>query len=552
MKLGSEHDRYRFPVTCWARGLGVFAVPRWRRPAGLPEISHRPSGGLIVGELNELRQNGVQLIAIAGWLCSLAILIVSPSVAGQQGLMTLALSCAVNIVPTRRALEKRYDLGARAAVAIMMAIQPALLMFVMRGAAWQLDIQMYFFVCLASLTLLCDWRSLVIALLGMLVDHLTVGFFTHAWAFEGAIGRELIFAVGLVLESTTLGYVAVRLRATILAQGFARARSEEFAATAHAAQARAEEALIASEHLERRAAGERDRRKAAEVEAADRRRTELLRLAGDFEHSVADVANAVGTAALCLEGSARSLNELARDTERRATDVASAAIEASDAARSVAGGISTLSRSIGSIAINVTQQVELTDLAHSRSALGDEAVRALASHTVNVGEFTHVISTIASQTNLLALNATIEAARAGEAGRGFAVVAQEVKALAGQAAHATNEIAALISGINAGAGEAEQGFQHVSAAITELTEAAVAIRSAVDEQRLAARGIEHSAEDAATGMNEMARQVAGVSKAAAAAERLSGEVQGAASALLRHAQTLQAATQTFVANLRVV
>ncbi len=551
MKFGSDHDRYRSPATFLARGIGALVVSTSRRSTGRPQADRR-HGGLIVDELNELRQNGVQLIAVAGWLCSLAVLVLPPPFAGQRDLIALALSCAANVVPTRRALQQRYDLGARAAVALMMAIQPVLLLFVMRGAAWQLDIQMYFFVCLATLTLLCDWRSLVIASLAMVGGHLAVSLLAHAWATAGGIGRELIFAVGVILESVTLSYVAICLRRTILEQGFARARSEELAAAAHAAQTRAEEALISSEHLERRAASERDRRKAAEVEAADRRRTELLRLATEFERSVAGVANAVSTAASSLEGSARSLNELARDTERRATDVATAAVEASDAARSVAGGVSTLSRSIGSIAVNVTQQVELTDLAHTRSALGDEAVRALASHTINVGEFTHLISTIASQTNLLALNATIEAARAGDAGRGFAIVAQEVKALASQAAHATNEITALISGINAGAGEAEQGFQHVSAAITELTEAAVAIRSAVDEQRLAARHIERSADDAATGMNEMARQVAGVSTAAAAAERLSGEVQGAASALLHHARTLQAATQTFVASLRVV
>ncbi|MFO1023771.1 MAG: methyl-accepting chemotaxis protein [Acetobacteraceae bacterium] len=51
------------------------------------------------------------------------------------------------------------------------------------------------------------------------------------------------------------------------------------------------------------------------------------------------------------------------------------------------------------------------------------------------------------QTSLLALNATIESARAGEAGKGFAVVAGEVKALATQTAHATDQIGAQISDI---------------------------------------------------------------------------------------------------------
>lgn len=57
-----------------------------------------------------------------------------------------------------------------------------------------------------------------------------------------------------------------------------------------------------------------------------------------------------------------------------------------------------------------------------------------------VQKFATTNETIANHTNLLALNATIEAARAGEYGKGFAVVAQEVKSLAGQAAHNSKEL----------------------------------------------------------------------------------------------------------------
>jgi methyl-accepting chemotaxis protein len=506
---------------------------------------------MIVEELNDLRRTGIRLLAIAGWACVVALFLMALAF-GKSGWEALGVGVLVNLLPTWCALRGRIDIAARNVVAIMLAVHPALLLFVMRGNAWQLDMHMYFFVSLAMLTILCDWRPLVVAGAAIAAHHLLLNMVAPSWVYAGgsAFYRVLIHAFAVILECGVLGYISTSLRGMILKQGFAGHESEKLAADARAAQARAEEALAAAKASQHEAAIERTQREEAEAAIAELRRAELIRLAGEFERSVAAVASAVGVAASSLEESARSLNGLAQDTGRRAAEAASTAVQASDAARLVAGGVGTLSRSIGSIAINVMQQTELTDHARSRSAQGDHAVRVLAGRTLNVGEFAHLISTIAAQTNLLALNATIEAARAGEAGRGFAVVAQEVKALAGQAAHATGEISGLVTGMQSGADEAEQSFGHVTDAIGELIAAAAAIRAAVDEQSEAASTIERNADEAAAGMDAMAQRIAEVSTTATAAEQLSGRVSGAAGELLRHAETLQSATDTFVAHLR--
>src|SRR5213079_348299 len=109
-----------------------------------------------------------------------------------------------------------------------------------------------------------------------------------------------------------------------------------------------------------------------------------------------------------------------------------------------------------------------------------------------IADVLKLISSIAEQTNLLALNATIEAARAGESGKGFAVVAGEVKALAEQTRHATDEIAAQIANIQGSTAAAVDAIRSIARTVAEISDVSGSIASAVRGQSNATDNIARS------------------------------------------------------------
>ena len=75
--------------------------------------------------------------------------------------------------------------------------------------------------------------------------------------------------------------------------------------------------------------------------------------------------------------------------------------------------------------------------------------------TLKIRDTVHAIADISELTNLLSINAAIEAARAGEHGKGFKVVSDEVKKLAEQSKHLTNDISGLLKTLEKNIGSSE-------------------------------------------------------------------------------------------------
>jgi methyl-accepting chemotaxis protein len=132
-----------------------------------------------------------------------------------------------------------------------------------------------------------------------------------------------------------------------------------------------------------------------------------------------------------------------------------------------------------------SQVRDASKLADEASAAAQEAslnVGRLRESSAAIGNVVNLIAQIARQTTLLALNSTIEAARAGDAGRGFAVVATEVKALAVQTQHATEEITKKIDALQKDAAGSVDAVHRISQAIAAIRPVFENVNGAVAEQ----------------------------------------------------------------------
>jgi methyl-accepting chemotaxis protein len=179
--------------------------------------------------------------------------------------------------------------------------------------------------------------------------------------------------------------------------------------------------------------------------------------------------------------------------------------------------IQEVARNTGNTAQSTKDANRITEQGQDRIRLAVSHVQGLSAHVTqtaqamvkledeakNVTSVIDVIRGVAEQTNLLALNAAIEAARAGEQGRGFAVVADEVRTLASRTQQSTADIQGMLSKLQQGvqhavagmnesaimtneavhsASDAGHSLSGIGAAVQEITNMAIQIATAVEEQ----------------------------------------------------------------------
>jgi methyl-accepting chemotaxis protein len=253
--------------------------------------------------------------------------------------------------------------------------------------------------------------------------------------------------------------------------------------------------------------------------------------------SMSEAMNAIVGATGAIRGGSDEIASASDDLSRR-TEQQAASLEETAAA------LDEITATVRRSADGARQASEAATSAKSDAersgAVVAEAVTAMGQieeSSAKITQIIGVIDEIAFQTNLLALNAGVEAARAGDAGRGFAVVASEVRALAQRSADAAKEIKALIS---SSAAQVERGVRLVG----DTGEVLGAIASKVTEIDALVASIAMSAQEQATGLNQVNTAVnqmdqvtqqnaAMVEEATAAASSLKNETVGLSSLIGR-------------------
>ena len=315
-----------------------------------------------------------------------------------------------------------------------------------------------------------------------------------------------------------------------------------------AAQRAAEETAAA----ERRAAEEREaaQQRAAEEKAAAERRAMLHRLAESFENAVGRIVATVASTSTQLESAAHTLTKTAEVAQQLSGTVAAASEQATANVQSVASASEEMSGSVSEIGRQVQESSNIAGEAVTQAQKTDARITELARAANRIGDVLKLITAIAEQTNLLALNATIEAARAGEAGKGFAVVAQEVKALAGQTAKATDEIATQISEMQIATADSVTAIKEIGGTISRISQIATTIAAAVEEQGAATQEISRNVHEAAKGTTQVAANIADVNRGAAETGSASAQVLASAQSLARESGALKHEVDKFLETVR--
>lgn len=97
--------------------------------------------------------------------------------------------------------------------AVALIGEPALMLFLMSGHPWQMDMHMYFFAMLALTIAWCDWRAIIMAATVVALHHLLLLYLLPAAVFpaEGNLERVLLHAAIVAFQTAVLVWISNKL-----------------------------------------------------------------------------------------------------------------------------------------------------------------------------------------------------------------------------------------------------------------------------------------------------------------------------------------------------
>ncbi len=158
----------------------------------------------MMSELNNLRTRFGQFLVVLLWLhvplVTLVAMAVNHALAGPV-LAAGLLAAAYHLTWWRCGV----DPASRYLSAVALMGEPALLVYLLAGHDWQMDMHMYFFAMLALTIAWCDWRAIVVGAVAIAVHHLVLNLWLPLAVFtRGADITRVYLHTGIVLFQTVI------------------------------------------------------------------------------------------------------------------------------------------------------------------------------------------------------------------------------------------------------------------------------------------------------------------------------------------------------------
>jgi methyl-accepting chemotaxis protein len=450
---------------------------------------------------------------------------------GKDALATTTASLALTAAPAALLYFGRPITVVACAIATMLVAQTSLLVALFNGHPWQIEMHFYYFVVLAMLGGFCDWRVLGLAAGLISVQHLSLNYILPGAIFSGGgdLARVVVHALFVVIEVVMLIFIGQTIR-----------RSSQ---TAEQSRLAAETAVA---ELERVGA-----RREKDLVDTNQRADNLSGLLDAFKRQMSDSIDTLNHAAKELEVSADNLAVSADRATVQVSSVTSTSAETTAKVAIVAQAGNELASTISDIGQSISHASSLTGEAVNRADKARLTIIELTNAAAEIGDMVGLINTIAAQTNLLSLNATIEAARAGQAGRSFAIVAQEVKALAGETAKATQVISNKTAQIQSATERSAGAIAAITDTVGELNLLSMRITAAIEQQNGATHEIARNVEAAATGVGNVGRSLSDIETMTGATADAVTVIRHSTAELVEQTSLIQKRIVTFTDSLRL-